>query len=74
MLDAGSLQVLQQLPTCVSIVAAGQTLADFASLSDDQWRSVNVLLNCGVGKNAGKKEHIQVGRMDMQISRTVIHV
>lgn len=42
----------------VKIVAVGQTLSDFKALSKSQWDSVDILLNCGVGKNAGKKEDL----------------
>jgi hypothetical protein len=56
------LSVLKDLPTGVNVVATGQTLEDFSALTPEQWASVDVMLNCGVGKNAGKKEHIQVGR------------
>jgi hypothetical protein len=56
------LSVLKDLPAGVNVVATGQTLEDFAALTPEQWASVDVMLNCGVGKNAGKKEHIQVSR------------
>lgn len=54
------LSVLKDLPAGVNVVATGQALEDFAALTPEQWASVDVMLNCGVGKNAGKKEHIQV--------------
>uniref|UniRef100_A0A383VKK1 D-isomer specific 2-hydroxyacid dehydrogenase NAD-binding domain-containing protein n=1 Tax=Tetradesmus obliquus TaxID=3088 RepID=A0A383VKK1_TETOB len=52
--------VLQKLPPGVNIVATGQTLAELSQqLSDEQWGSIDVMLNCGVGKNAGKREDVQ---------------
>lgn len=58
--DTPELSVLQQLPAGVNIVATGQTLAELSQLSDEQWGSIEVALNCGVGKNAGKRENVQV--------------
>ncbi|GFR44249.1 hypothetical protein Agub_g5451, partial [Astrephomene gubernaculifera] len=57
--DSPELSVLKQLPSAVQVVAVGRNSADFAHLSESQWRSVNVLLNCGVGKNAGKRDDIR---------------
>ena len=54
-------QVLDKLPEGARVVKVGQTLQDFASLSEQDWASINVLLNCGVGKNAGTRDHIKVG-------------
>jgi hypothetical protein len=54
------LQALETLPEGARVVHVGQTLQDFASLSPEDWASVNVLLNCGVGKNAGTRDHIKV--------------
>jgi len=54
------LSVLQKLPSGVQIVATGQTLADFSQLSEQQWGSIDVMLNCGVGKNAGKRDDVRV--------------
>eukprot|EP00879_Flechtneria_rotunda_P004882 GHRR01005156.1.p1 GENE.GHRR01005156.1~~GHRR01005156.1.p1 ORF type:complete len:377 (+),score=95.91 GHRR01005156.1:267-1397(+) len=53
------LAVLQQLPDGMDIVATGQTLADFGHLTGEQWASIDCLLNCGVGENAGKRKDIQ---------------
>jgi hypothetical protein len=59
--ETPELSVLQKLPPGVNIVATGQTLAELnQQLSDDQWGSIDVMLNCGVGKNAGKREDVQV--------------
>jgi hypothetical protein len=45
--------------SCVS--CTGQTLADLSQqLTDDQWGSIDVMINCGVGKFAGKRDDIQV--------------
>jgi hypothetical protein len=55
------LSVLRQLPASARVVAVGQTLADFAALTAEDWASCDVLLNCGVGANAGTKAHLQVG-------------
>jgi hypothetical protein len=55
------LSVLQKLPSGVQIVATGQTLADLSQLSEQQWGSIDVMLNCGVGKNAGKRDDVRVG-------------
>lgn len=59
--DTPELSVLQHLPPEVKVVATGQTLSDLSKqLSDEQWGTIDVLLNCGVGKFAGKREYIQV--------------
>lgn len=59
--ETPELSVLKQLPAEVKVVATGQTLEDLSKqLSDEQWGSIDVLLNCGVGKFAGKREYIQV--------------
>ena len=58
--DTPELSVLKKLPKGVNVVAIGQTLEDLHHLTEEQWKSVEVLLNCGVGKNAGTKAHIQV--------------
>eukprot|EP00878_Enallax_costatus_P046953 GHUV01057287.1.p1 GENE.GHUV01057287.1~~GHUV01057287.1.p1 ORF type:complete len:340 (+),score=73.08 GHUV01057287.1:317-1336(+) len=57
--DTPELSVLQKLPPGCNIVATGQTLTDLRHLSKEQWSSVDVMLNCGVGKNAGKRENVQ---------------
>ena len=44
----------------LQVLKIGQTAADFAELSDEECASVSVLLNCGVGANAGKAKDIQV--------------
>jgi hypothetical protein len=39
----------------------GQTLADLnQQLTDEQWSSIDIMINCGVGKFAGKRDDIQV--------------
>ncbi|KAG1668487.1 hypothetical protein FOA52_005260 [Chlamydomonas sp. UWO 241] len=53
------LAVLKKLPANVHILQVGRCLADFSNLSEAEWASVTVLLNCGVGVNAGKKEDVQ---------------
>lgn len=59
--DTPELSVLKQLPPEVKVVATGQTLADLSKqLTDEQWGTIDVVLNCGVGKFAGKREYIQV--------------
>lgn len=59
--ETPELSVLKQLPAEVKVVATSQTLEDLSKqLSDEQWGSIDVLLNCGVGKFAGKREYIQV--------------
>lgn len=63
--DTPELSVLKQLPQdSVKVVAVGQTLEALSSqlTTDEQWGSIDVVLNCGVGKFAGKREYIQVGR------------
>ena len=42
------LKVLDSASQYMDIVGVGQTASDFASLTDDEFASVNVLLNCGV--------------------------
>jgi hypothetical protein len=60
--DTPELAVLSHLPPSVKVVATGQTLADLSKqLSDEQWASIDVMLNCGVGRFAGKRADIQVG-------------
>jgi hypothetical protein len=46
-------------PACNASPKVGRCLADFSGLSEAQWASVTVLLNCGVGENAGKKADVQ---------------
>ncbi|KAG2489804.1 hypothetical protein HYH03_011753 [Edaphochlamys debaryana] len=57
--DSPELSVLQQLPAGVHVVGVGRSLDDFQALTQQQWESVNVMLNCGVGKNAGKRDDIR---------------
>ncbi|BDA42800.1 D-3-phosphoglycerate dehydrogenase [Coccomyxa sp. Obi] len=45
--DAPELEVLKGLPADATIVGTGRTFEDLSSLSDSEWQSVNVLLNCG---------------------------
>lgn len=60
--DTPELSVLKQLPPEVKVVATGQTLSELSKqLADDQWGSIDVVLNCGVGKFAGKRDDVQVG-------------
>ena len=58
--DSPELGILKRLPESVNVVAIGRCLDDFSSLSEAEWASVNVLLSCGVGKNAAKRDDIQV--------------
>ncbi|EFJ46809.1 hypothetical protein VOLCADRAFT_92635, partial [Volvox carteri f. nagariensis] len=53
------LEVLKQLPPTVTVVAIGRNLDDLVHLTPEQWDSITVLLNCGVGKNAGKGDDIR---------------
>jgi hypothetical protein len=56
------LSVLQKLPAGVNIMATGQTLSELSQqLTGEQWGSIDVMLNCGVGKMAGKREDVKVG-------------
>ncbi|GIL82646.1 hypothetical protein Vretifemale_11565, partial [Volvox reticuliferus] len=57
--DSPELEVLKQLPPTVTIVAVGRNLDDLAHLTPEQWDGITVLLNCGVGKNAGKRDDIR---------------
>ncbi|EIE24549.1 hypothetical protein COCSUDRAFT_32746 [Coccomyxa subellipsoidea C-169] len=45
--DAPELEVLKKLPEDAKIVGVGRTYEDLSSLSESDWQSVNVLLNCG---------------------------
>ncbi|CAL8467553.1 g7091 [Coccomyxa elongata] len=45
--DAPELEVLKRLPADSTVVGIGRTLEDLSNLSDSDWQSVNVLLNCG---------------------------
>lgn len=49
-------------PACLlpSVLAIGQTAEELDAKGLD-WGAVDVLLNCGVGKNAGKRDDIRVG-------------
>ncbi len=58
--ESPELEVLKRLPAGVNVVAVGRSSSDFSHLTDEQWASVNVLLNCGVGKNAAKRDDIAV--------------
>lgn len=42
------------------MLAIGQTAAELDAKGLD-WGAVDVLLNCGVGKNAGKRDDVRVG-------------
>lgn len=46
--------------TTHSVLAIGQTVAELDAKGLD-WASVDVLLNCGVGAAAGKRDDIRVG-------------
>jgi hypothetical protein len=60
--ETPELSVLKKLPPGVNILATGQTLSELSQqLTDEQWGSIDVMLNCGVGKNAGKREDVKVG-------------
>lgn len=73
--ETPELDVLKQLPAEVKVVATGQTLADLSKqLSDEQWGSIDVLLNCGVGKFAGKREYIQVCRDTFEFAAIADHL
>eukprot|EP00197_Chlamydomonas_leiostraca_P013645 CAMPEP_0202860326 /NCGR_PEP_ID=MMETSP1391-20130828/2081_1 /ASSEMBLY_ACC=CAM_ASM_000867 /TAXON_ID=1034604 /ORGANISM="Chlamydomonas leiostraca, Strain SAG 11-49" /LENGTH=334 /DNA_ID=CAMNT_0049539481 /DNA_START=126 /DNA_END=1130 /DNA_ORIENTATION=- len=56
--DSPELSVLKQLPPTVNVVGIGKSLQDFAKLTDADWASVDVLLNCGVGARAAKREDL----------------
>jgi hypothetical protein len=58
--EAPELSVLKQLPPEVKVVATGQTLSDLKQLPEEQWGSIDVVLNCGVGKFAGKRDDVKV--------------
>ena len=51
--------LLPSLPSSVEIVAIGKTEAEW-DLSPEQWAGIQVMLNCGVGANAAKKQEIEV--------------
>lgn len=58
--DSPELKELAKLPSDVNVLAIGRSTSDFAHLTEEAWASVSVLLNCGVGANAGKKADIEV--------------
>ena len=58
--DAPELEVLKELPPGVRVVAIGRELHEFAALTDEDWDSINVVLNCGFGAQAGTRAHVQV--------------
>lgn len=57
--DSPELEVLKRLPPAVRVLAVGRSAQDLAHLSDADWESVDVLLNCGVGKAAGTRDDIR---------------
>ncbi|CAG9461781.1 unnamed protein product [Pedinophyceae sp. YPF-701] len=57
--DAPELKVLDKLPAGMRVVAVGRSLEDFSGVSEEEWRSVQVLLNCGILKNAAKRDQIE---------------
>mmetsp|Transcript_41935 Transcript_41935/g.133838 ORF Transcript_41935/g.133838 Transcript_41935/m.133838 type:complete len:293 (-) Transcript_41935:408-1286(-) len=58
--DTPELSALDKLPSSVTVVAIGRSYAEISSkISDDDLSTVDVLLNCGVGKNAATKDQIR---------------
>ena len=58
--DAPELALLQTaLPPSFKVIGVGRTMEDFATLTHDDWAGVNVLLNCGILKNAAKRDQIE---------------
>lgn len=51
---------LDKIKDVVDVVGMGRSVSELSQLSDEDWASVEVLLNCGVGERAGKKKDIQV--------------
>lgn len=51
--------VLPTLPSNVEVVAIGKNESEW-NLDPDEWASIDVLLNCGVGANAAKKDDLRV--------------
>ena len=58
--DTPELVELKKLPSSVEVVAIGRSEADFSHLPAETWKDIEVLLNCGVGANAGKRADIEV--------------
>ena len=58
--DSPELSVLKDLPPSVEVIGIGQTVRDLHALTEEQWASVDVLLNAGVGAKAGKRDDIKV--------------
>ncbi|GAX77703.1 hypothetical protein CEUSTIGMA_g5146.t1 [Chlamydomonas eustigma] len=56
--NSPELSVLSKLPQSIEVVGIGKP-EDFAHLTPDECSSISVLLNCGVGENAGKKHDVQ---------------
>ena len=69
--DTPELKVLESLPACVNIVGIGRNLAELSHLTPDDWASVEVMLNCGVLKNATTKESIQVSETSPQCAAAI---
>lgn len=69
--NSPELEVLKQLPSTVTVVAVGRNKDDLAHLTEEQWDGIDVLLNCGVGKNAGKRDDIQVGWVSARIGQLI---
>ncbi|GBF97360.1 D-isomer specific 2-hydroxyacid dehydrogenase [Raphidocelis subcapitata] len=56
--ETPELSVLEKLPPGARVLAIGQTAAELDAKGLD-WGAVDVLLNCGVGKNAGKRDDVR---------------
>ena len=62
--DAPELKaILPSLPSSVEVVAVGKTVDNFDQIDGAKWGEIDVLLNCGVGENAAKRQDIQVGNL-----------
>ncbi|GMH45992.1 hypothetical protein BSKO_13956 [Bryopsis sp. KO-2023] len=57
--EAPELSVLSNLPANVKMLGPGRSLDELANLSDEDWASIEVILNCGKWHNAAQKEAVR---------------
>lgn len=58
--DSPELSVLSRLPSNVKVHGPGKTVKELEGMSQEEWDSIEVLLNCGALKDAAKKDDIRV--------------
>ncbi|KAK9842741.1 hypothetical protein WJX74_001639 [Apatococcus lobatus] len=56
---APELELLKQLPSGVNIVAIGNQSEEFSDLTEEQWKSIDAVLKCGIGPHTSSKALLQ---------------